>query len=303
MSGVVSSLTMELRHLRYFLAVAEELNFRRAAEMLYITQPPLTRQVQELEQELGVKLFDRLGKKIKLTSAGEFLRKEARLLLDRADEIKRLVKATEEGEQSRLRLGFIESALHSFLPGVLSDLREKKPEISFELFEMSTEEQIEALLHDRLDVGFIRNWGQVEDLEYTKIIDETFVAIYSKKLSGSRNASSLEELAELPFISFSRARAPGLVGRIDEAFALNNLRPRHIFDGGGLETILKLLFMGLGWAILPWYTVSHATEAKELIHFEIPNIKKRIEIGVARPKGKKSEAVKAFLDSIQDLKS
>ncbi|MFZ4618391.1 MAG: LysR family transcriptional regulator [Rectinemataceae bacterium] len=293
----------ELRHLRYFLAVAEELNFRRAAEMLYITQPPLTRQVQELEQELGVTLFDRLGKKIKLTSAGEFLRREARLLLDRADEIKRLVKATEEGEQSRLRLGFIESALHSFLPGVLSDLRERKPEISFELFEMTTEEQVDALLHDRLDAGFIRNWGQVEELEYTKIIDETFVAIYSRKLSKSNDASSLEELARLPFISFSRAKAPGLVGRIDEIFAINNLRPRHIFDGGGLETILKILFMGLGWAILPWYTVSHATEVKELVHFEIPNMKKKTEIGVAWPKGKTSMAVKSLLDSMQDLKS
>jgi DNA-binding transcriptional LysR family regulator len=288
---------MELRHLKYFLAVAEELNFRRAAEKLYITQPPLTRQIQELEQELGAELFDRIGKRIRLTKAGEFLELEARRLLDKADEIKRQVSSLHEGEQTRLRLGFVESALQSFLPGLISGIRNSFPEVNFELFEMPTERQIEALLHNRIDAGIIRFWGQVEELEYAKLLDESLVAICLKKLTGKRKPSSLNDLADIPFIAFSRANAPGLAGKIEEVLLLNDFSPRVVFDGGSLETIRQLILSGLGWAILPTYAIERIAEDERLISLAIANPGEQIEIGIAWQKGETNNTVRIFVDA------
>jgi DNA-binding transcriptional LysR family regulator len=289
---------MELRHLKYFLAVAEELNFRRAAARLYITQPPLTRQIQELEHELGVRLFERAGKHIRLTEAGEFLQKESRLLLEKADEIKRQAMAVQESGESRLRLGFIESAVQSFLPDALAALRAEAPDLSLDLFQMPSERQVMAILHGRLDAGIMRFWGKVEELEYKSILDESLYALCSRRLVGEAVPVTVADLADLPFLSFSHTTAPGLVDRIDEVFFLNGMRPRVAFSGGHVATIEKLVLAGLGWSILPGYTIEHLLGSDSLISVKIEGLSSSIVIGVAWRKGKTTRPVQLLIDSI-----
>jgi len=287
---------MELRHLKYFLAVADELNFRRAAEKLFITQPPLTRQIQELEREMGVTLFDRSGNRIKLTSAGIYLRGEARLMLDRADEVKRLALSVQSREHSRLRVGFVESVLQAFLPDIFAAVIAAAPGIGIELFEMHTEEQIDALLHDRIDAGFVRNWGQIEEVDYERILDESLIAICSPKLLKGISRPSLKDLAALPFMAFSRLGAPGLVERIEEVFFLNDFLPKVVFEGGQLDMIRRLVQAGLGWAIVPACALSSQELDGTLVLVEIAGLKRRIELGIALSKGKRNPNLDLLLD-------
>lgn len=295
--GIVSFMqNMELRHLKYFLAVADELNFRRAAEKLFITQPPLTRQIQELEREMGVTLFDRGGSRIKLTAAGIYLQGEARLMLDRADEVKRLALSVQTREQSRLRVGFVESVLQAFLPDIFAGVIAAAPGIGIELFEMHTEQQIEALLHERIDAGFVRNWGQIEEVDYEKILDETLIAICSPALIDPASKPSLVDLAALPFIAFSRLGAPGLVERIEEVFFLNDFLPRVVFEGGQLDMIRRLVLAGLGWSIVPACALSSSELDGTLILVEIAGLKRHIELGIALRKGARSPNIELLLE-------
>jgi len=280
--GILSSLyTMELRHLKSFLAVAEELNFRRAAEKLYITQPPLTRQIQELEREMGVSLFERKAKRIILTEAGKYLRGEAKILLDHVDEVKRQAIAVQARQHSHLRIGFVEYVLQTFLPDVFREIKDASPEIGIELFEMSTDQQVEALVNSRIDVGFLRYWGDIKELKYEKLLQENLIAIYSPKLLPGRHQPSLSDLSKLPFIAISRTSASGLVECIEEVFFLNQFLPKVMFEGGQLDTICRLVSSGLGWAIVPNSAMLPYRKKDELRIVEIPNARQAIELGIA----------------------
>ncbi len=293
--------TMELRHLKSFLTVAEELNFRRAAEKLYITQPPLTRQIQELEREMGVLLFERKAKRIILTEAGKYLRAEAKLLLDHVDEVKRQAIAVQAREHSHLRIGFVEYVLQTFLPDVFREIKEASPDIGIELFEMSTDQQVDALVNNRIDVGFFRYWGEVKELKYEKLLQENLIAIYSPKLFLGKPAPSLSDLSKLPFIAFSRASASGLVDCIEEVFFLNEFLPKVMFEGGQLDTICRLVSSGLGWAIVPNSAMLPYRRKDELHVVEIPNARQTIELGIAWRRDNLNPNIKLLLEASKTI--
>ncbi len=147
---------MELRHLRYFLAVAEELHFGKAAERLLIAQPPLSRQIQDLEAELGVKLFTRIRKRIALTSAGETFRQHVMKTMESMDIAIQATQQADRGEDGVLQVGFPGSASYSFLPMSIRSFRRKYPGVEIVLHEMRSSEQIDALVKGTLDVGIVR---------------------------------------------------------------------------------------------------------------------------------------------------
>lgn len=150
---------MELRHLRYYVAVAEELHFGRAAERLGIAQPPLSRQIRDLEREIGVELFERVPRGVELTAAGIAFLPEARLTLAQADRSQRSAQREARGETGRLRVGFVEAATHSgILPDVLSFFRVHLPSVGLSLLELDTPLQAEALRDGRIDVGIRSRW-------------------------------------------------------------------------------------------------------------------------------------------------
>ena len=146
---------MELRHLRYYVAVVEEQSFTKAAEKLFIAQPPLSRQIQNLEAELGVQLFERGSRPLKTTEAGQFFYQHAVKLLSNAEEVKAMTQRVGLVEKT-VTMGFVGSLLYGLLPKIVYLFRQQQPHLKIELIEMSTKDQIQALKEGRIDVGFGR---------------------------------------------------------------------------------------------------------------------------------------------------
>ncbi len=167
---------MELRHLRYFLAVAEELHFGRAAGQLQMAQPPLSQQIKQLETELGVQLFARTRRKVLLTAAGKVFQQEAQQLLQQLEQAIHKTQQASRGEVGRLAIAFVSSAMYSLLPTYLKQFREQYPQVDIVLYELSTQEQIQGLLNNRLDIGFMRPPIDHQKLQATSVLKEPLVA-------------------------------------------------------------------------------------------------------------------------------
>ena len=162
---------MELRHLRYFTAVAEELNFRRASQRLHISQPPLSMQIKDLEDEIGVQLFDRSNRAIALTAAGERFLVDARRILAEAQQAEATAKKVAAGIVGRLRLGFMLSTAHKLLGSAVQKFKQRYPQVEIGLVDLTNSEQIQALVEDRIDIAFTRSRIARPELE-TKILFE-----------------------------------------------------------------------------------------------------------------------------------
>jgi DNA-binding transcriptional LysR family regulator len=164
---------MELRHLRYFKLLAEELHFRKASDKLHIAQPALSRQVKELEKELGVTLFERNRRKVALSPMGKHLYKKTIAIFRLVEETKKELKELETMEVGKLRVGYVASALYSALPRFLTNLKKNKPRLQVSICEMSTADQIESLRNGSLEVGFVRGPVNSKDLTQTLFTKKT----------------------------------------------------------------------------------------------------------------------------------
>ena len=246
---------MELRHLRYFVAVAEELHFGRAAERLHIAQPPLSRQIRDLERELGTPLFERGPGGAELTPAGRAFLPEARLTLAQAERAQRTAQRAARGETGRLRVGFVDAATNSgILPDVLGFFRMHLPSIGLSLFEMDQAQQADALRDGRIDLGILQSppadadrWLRVESVH-----TEPLVAALPRghKLS-SRARLSLADLADEPFILFPRHVAPALYDDIMARCRAARFTPRVMQEAAGWHTVVSLVSAGVGVAFVP----------------------------------------------------
>lgn len=246
---------MELRHLRYFVTVAEELHFGRAAERLHIAQPPLSRQVRDLERELGLTLFSRANRRVELTHAGRAFLPEARRTLAQAERAKRAAQRAAGGETGRLRVGFVEAATYSgVLPDALGALRRRLPEVGLELFEQSSQQQTEALRDERIDLGIMHSpphdaarWLGVERV----MRDPMAVALPSAHPLAARARVALRTLAGEPFLMLRRPDGPGLHDRVIAACQNAGFSPQVAQMAGQLQTLVGLVAAGVGVALLP----------------------------------------------------
>ena len=166
---------MELRHLRYFVAVAEELNFRRAAQRLHISQPPLSMQIKDLEEEIGAQLFDRSNRAIILTAAGQRFVIDARRILAEAQLAESTAKKVAAGIVGRLRLGFMLSTAHKLLGNAVQKFKQLYPEVEISLLDLTNSEQLQGLLEDRLDIAFTRSKIARAELETEILLEEPMV--------------------------------------------------------------------------------------------------------------------------------
>src|SRR5438270_10714814 len=211
---------MELRHLRYFVAVAEEGHVTRAAERLGIQQPPLSQQIRALETELEVQLFRRKPRGVELTQAGEALLAEARGILDRVEHATAATRRTARGEAGRIGLGFTSSAsFHPLVPQVIREYRQAHPLVALSLEESGTGELVEALQAERLDAAFVRSpIGEAPGIAVHSLLEETMVAAVpaGHALAGRTAKSSLglAALAGETFILYRRPLGPGLYDAI-----------------------------------------------------------------------------------------
>ena len=249
---------VELRHIRYFLAIADEGNVTRAAARLGIQQPPLSRQMQALEAELETELFYREPRGITLTEAGRAFADDARLVLALVERMTATVRRTARGERGTLAIGFTSSApFHPFVPRLIRAFRDEAPAVAVTLEESGTSELVTALREERLDVAFVRSPVAGDDIVVEEILNEPMIVALpsghplAKRARGAEGALAVRDLANEPFILYRRPTGPGLHDAIIAACRRAGFSPNVVQDAPLIVSTLNLVAAGLGVSIVP----------------------------------------------------
>jgi DNA-binding transcriptional LysR family regulator len=245
---------MELRHLRYFAAVAGELNFTRAAQKLRVAQPALSRQIRQLEDELGVALLDRTRHGVQLTKPGRAFLAEAQAILKQSEQAISIARKTGEPGNAQLNLGYIWGLFHSFVPPVLERFRSRFPETAVHLFDLAPLAQARAILEGRLDAGFIgfAHEANSAGLSKRKVGSCTFVAALPKDHRAARKSVvPLASLADDFFLGISTETFPGASRHVTDACVRAGFRPKILQMVERGYTIMGLVAGNCGVALLP----------------------------------------------------
>ncbi|ARV62435.1 LysR family transcriptional regulator [Nostocales cyanobacterium HT-58-2] len=243
---------MELRHLRYFVAVAEELHFGRAAERLHMTQQPLSQQIRQLEDELGVLLFHRTKRQVQLTEAGKAFLLEARQILLKAAQAVEIARQVARGESGRLKIGFSGFATYSVLPKALRIFRDRFPGIELDLEEMTTSAQVQALQEQQIHLGLMIPPVSDTTLTLEPILREPLVVILPETHPlATQLELALPTLANESFILVSRHLEPGYYDQCISLFQQAGFSPKVVQKASQKQTILGLVSAGLGVSLAP----------------------------------------------------
>jgi DNA-binding transcriptional LysR family regulator len=242
---------IELRHLRYFVTVAEELHFGRAAQRLGMAQPPLSQQIQRLETLVGYQLFERKPR-VALTESGKVLLTAARRTLLQVEQGVDATRRAGRGESGTLTVGFAASAMLTAVPRVFRVYRDRFPEVDLRLREMSTSAQLEALKAGIIDVGFLREPTVDESLIAEPVVREPFVVVLPPEHAlRTRSRLPLEALAGEPFVLFPRFVAPTLYDQVIELCRSAGFHPKRVQEAQEWLTIVSLVDTGLGVSLVP----------------------------------------------------
>jgi DNA-binding transcriptional LysR family regulator len=295
-------MSIELRQLRYFVAVAEESHFGRAAVRLHMTQPPLSQAILALEADIGTPLFRRTKRSVTLTPAGEALLPEAQRLLQQANALPDLARRAASGESGLLTLSFVSTADYSVLPPLLREFREMNPQVHIDLREATTDVQLEDLLQGRIDAGLLippmTDKARAE-LEYMTVLSEPLVlaAPQGTRALRGKAAATLKEVADMPLIIFPRRIAPALHDAILGCFRDAGLTPRIGQEAIQMQTIVGLVSAGMGVALVP-QSVSNlkrpGVEYKPLAGKGTP-----VETGLAWRRDNMSPVLRNFLELLR----
>ena len=243
---------IELRHLRYFLAVAEELHFRKAAERLFISQPGLSRQIKVLEEALGVVLFERHTRKVVLTKVGEYLKIEFSAQIKMLSHTLENAKMLQDGKQGALKIGYVGSAMQEVIPNLLLNFEKKHPNILCSLKEIDNQQQLEALLSFSLDIGFVRLERVPRALEIKPILKENFCLVLPKDHEiDESNFKSLRQFKEASFILFDAQYSASYHEKVMQIFDNCGFTPLNSHNTIHSSSIFKLVENKFGISIVP----------------------------------------------------
>jgi len=244
---------VELRQLRYFVAVAEELHFRRAAARLHISQPPLSQQIARLEEELRCRLLNRTRRSVELTAAGEAFLRDARAMLGELEVAVATVRRIETGQAGLLRVNFVGSALLSIVPGIVQRFRRGQPAVELELRERSTLEQLRALSTGVVDVGLVRPPIDRDDALRAEVVmrERTIAAIPAADPLAKLRRVPLRRLAAEPLVLFPREQAPGYHDLLTGRLAATGTSPQVVQYAPEMLTIIGLVAAGIGVSPVP----------------------------------------------------
>ncbi len=249
---ITMSNQIEHRHLRYFLTVAEELHFHKAAEKLFITQPALSRQILQLEKYLNTELLIRDKRNVSLTKAGEYFYEEAKFILNHIDFVTKNVQHLNRGDIGELRIGFVGSAMQNVIPDLLTSINKEAPGIHTVLTELPNQEQIDKLRDDQLDLGFIRSMRVPDGLNKHDVLTETFCIVLPKNHPiDEATFKSVQQFKEDHFILFSSKYSHGYYDKIMSIFEDEGFTPKVTHESVHANTIFRLVENGLGLAIIP----------------------------------------------------
>lgn len=288
---------MELRQLRYFLMLAQELHFKRAADKLFIVQPALTKQIQDLEAELGVVLFDRNKRNVKLSVAGEFFSNEVKKVFESLEKAKNEIKQVESGLNGEIKIGYVGSCIHTFLPNLLRNLNQKYPEIHTYLSEMTSASQLLAVQKGELDIAFLRNPPPNKRFQQRMVFQENFALVLPK--NHWLDETKFDSVAQLSAEKF-------ILPTKTDGEIYHNLQWSICEDAGFLPqishetvhgyTTLKLVENNLGISLLP---ISFERVTNAAVKFiELREIPQKAEITALWNPENPNPSLKRFLEVV-----
>lgn len=244
---------MDFRLLRYFVAVASDGNFNRAAERLHIAQPPLSRAIQQLEAQVGTTLLDRSVRPLRLTPVGKLLYEQAMQILARMEDLESMIKSAAESKRRRLIIGFVASTIYARLPELIREFRKTAPDIELVMVESTTLDQIAALKEGRIDVGFGRIRFNDPAVRRIVLRNERLVAAFPMHhpLADEDSPISLRDLADEPQILYPRMPRPSYADQVISLFRDNGVEPKVVHEARELQIAIGLVAAEEGMAIVP----------------------------------------------------
>jgi DNA-binding transcriptional LysR family regulator len=302
----VKGIKVEIRHLRYFVAVAEELNFRRAAERLFIAQPPLSQQIRDLEEELGVLLFDRTHRQVRLTVAGQVFLEDAYQLLAQVDRARGRAKRASKGELGQLTIGYTSFVHCPLFRVILQRYRARYPDVDIVLHDLVTIEQMKRLDSNALDISFATHaslaLSSAEETQLTQqcILREPVVAVVPKNhpLAG-KSPLPFSALAEEPWIWFARQYDPTTYDYMTHLFDHVGFRPQVTQEVNQLQIVISLVAAGLGVGLVTASTERLASQ--DVVYLELVNPTPWAEFSVVWRKDDTSPLLQAFLAIVREV--
>ncbi|WP_207420431.1 LysR family transcriptional regulator [Desertivirga brevis] len=287
---------MELRHLLYFQTVAEELHFRKAAEKLFISQPPLSRQIRELEEELEVSLFKRNNKRVVLTEAGKYFKTEVDEIFAKIAASRHRLKEIEGSVTGQLRIGFISSVNQQQLIAVLKDIKIRFPYVKTRLYELPTIKQVKALEEDKLDVGIMRAPIKSERLEVKTLFNEPFVFVFPQGEIDHLNIESIQKyMTGRPFVFFNKDYAPEYFHKLEEICQRLGFYPEVTHEVNNVHSIMQLVEKGLGVSIVP-SSLKNSFDHLNLSFINLNHLPITTEVVLALKPGNQHPATRWFIE-------
>lgn len=246
------SYQLELRHLRYFLAVAEDLHFRKAAERLYISQPGLSKQIKDMEKGIGIQLFERHSRKVELTKAGAYLQEEFKRHFKEFEQTIQHAKLLNDGLWGDLKFGYVGSAMQQVIPDLMLTFRNRHPNILFSLKEMDNQQQIDSLLSHNIDIGFVRLERVPRGLKIAPLLEEPFCLVLPKNHPiNSNNFKNIAQLKNESFILFDPTYSPFYYEKVLQIFDDCDFSPIITHSTIHSSSIYKLVENHFGISIIP----------------------------------------------------
>ncbi len=289
---------MDLRQLKYFIAVAEERSFSRAALRLHVSQPPLSTQLKALEDELGVRLLDRTNRGVSLTAAGQVFFDEMRAVLARLERGKEMARNAGRGDVGTLSIGFVSIADYGILPPALKEFRSLYPAVEVHLHELTTDAQVREIHAARLDLGIGIGPLDAPDLLFEPVAQEQLVlaAPTGHRLTRGDKAVDLKTLANESFIIPPRDIAPGLFDLIIGQCRAAGFAPRITQQARQMQTVISLVACGMGFALVPASVQNLRRQGVQYRPLQGPAA--AIELGILRPRDDDDPVSKNFVATL-----
>jgi DNA-binding transcriptional LysR family regulator len=293
---------MELRHLQYFLVVAEELHFGHAAARLHITQPPLSQQIRQLEDELGVVLFQRTKRRVQLTDAGRAFQEAARQLLEQAEQAVRMAQRTHRGEIGSLTVGFVGSAMAGRFSDILLEFRARFPDVELTLLELTTSQQVEALRQRRIDVGILRPFHPFREagFELETLYRESFVVVLPKVHPlAAKRCISLRDLAHEKVVMVPAYLEPGVEDDIVAFCQRVGCYPQRLPGATQMLTVIGLVAAGMGLSLVP--ESMRAVQWKGIVYRPVEEATPLADLTALWRRDTTSTVVQAFVALVREI--
>ena len=291
---------MELRHLRYFSAVAQYLNYSEASRRLHVAQPAISQTILDLEEEIGAKLFMRSNRSVQLTAAGTVFLEEVKSILEHADEAKRAAQRAARGEVGILRIGFIAPATAPILPSLVQTYRRRYPEVELQLRHMNPDEQLAAFAEGRLDLGFSRPLlpEQRAYFDEEMIYSDYLIAVLPQKhpLAKEREIQ-LQKLAFEHFVLFHRVGSPLLFDEVVASCRRAGFSPNVRHETDLMTTVFLLVESGLGVSLVP--SCERSLEKQKTIRRVLTVRSNPLCLCAIWPRGSQSPLLEAFLNILR----